>query len=473
MNIQSVKIPLNADYFDVTDYVYDKNGNQIRLNQSRQDKTGKFEIGLHLSTENSGYGYEIFNYNGFNQLISYQNEQDTKASYTYMPNGLRLSKTVNGTKTNFIWDGNDLVLEVNGNNLRSYAKAPGYMRTGTNTEDTDKLYVFNGHGDVTTLTDMSGNKVTDYDYDAFGNQKRTVNDFNPFRYCGEYQDTETGLIYLRNRYYNPEIGRFINEDPVKDGVNWYSYCGGNPIAFIDSFGLEKIVVSGGAYAEEGKGFKYNFIEPSIKNLRELIANNTTGEQITWLIAHAGYEDIDYERFEKIAYEDLGISLKYFSNVDNLIKYINGADERNDPITKFIVYSHGLEEKISFGYNCGEAKKDLEFKKEDVEKLNPKAFKNADARFESCNTGTGGDNSIAALWQQRVGGKVWAYEGRSDYSHIMYPENYSKVDAFMIRDSLSDKIKISINIRRKQWGFSRHGSDYYPKADNGARRIMYG
>lgn len=57
------------------------------------------------------------------------------------------------------------------------------------------------------------------------------------RYCGEYYDAETSLIYLRARYYNPSIGRFISVDPIKDGTNWYVYCSNNPIAFVDPSGL--------------------------------------------------------------------------------------------------------------------------------------------------------------------------------------------------------------------------------------------
>ena len=61
--------------------------------------------------------------------------------------------------------------------------------------------------------------------------------YNPFGYRGEYTDSESGLVYLRARMYDPETGRFINEDPAKDGLNWYVYCNGNPITFIDPFGL--------------------------------------------------------------------------------------------------------------------------------------------------------------------------------------------------------------------------------------------
>lgn len=61
-------------------------------------------------------------------------------------------------------------------------------------------------------------------------------DTNPFRYCGEYYDAETGLIYLRARYYDTDIGRFISEDPIRDGLNWYVYCGNNPVNRIDPNG---------------------------------------------------------------------------------------------------------------------------------------------------------------------------------------------------------------------------------------------
>ena len=74
-------------------------------------------------------------------------------------------------------------------------------------------------------------------YDAFGNLRSVTGEtYNPFRYCGEYMDAESGLIYLRNRYYDPSVGRFITEDPAKDGANWYVYCGNNPVNRWDPLG---------------------------------------------------------------------------------------------------------------------------------------------------------------------------------------------------------------------------------------------
>ena len=118
----------------------------------------------------------------------------------------------------------------------------------TSAEET-AYYRMNAHGDVVAVVDGFGETLKTYKYDAFGKQEEdgnewlkilfgvNVEDSNPFRYCAEYYDEETEFIYLRARYYSPEIQRFISEDPIKDGINWYAYCGNNPIVFIDYTGL--------------------------------------------------------------------------------------------------------------------------------------------------------------------------------------------------------------------------------------------
>ena len=69
-----------------------------------------------------------------------------------------------------------------------------------------QYYVYDGHGNVT------GYAGENYSYDAFGNLQTDNENINPFLYCGEYTDAETGMIYLRNRYYDPTTGRFITKD---------------------------------------------------------------------------------------------------------------------------------------------------------------------------------------------------------------------------------------------------------------------
>ncbi|MDO4302192.1 MAG: RHS repeat-associated core domain-containing protein [Clostridia bacterium] len=159
----------------------------------------------------------------------------TAAAYSYLPNHYRMSKTVDGVVTQQIWDGNNIVAEANSANaiLRSYTRGHQLL-----TDDDRRAYMYDGHGNLVQQNrGTAAENVTRYD--AYGNKiekSGTAND-TPFGYCGEYLDKESGLIYLRNRYYDSESGRFISEDPIKDGSNWYSYCSGNPIRFIDKNGM--------------------------------------------------------------------------------------------------------------------------------------------------------------------------------------------------------------------------------------------
>ena len=85
------------------------------------------------------------------------------------------------------------------------------------------------------LIDNNGNTVVEYYYDAWGNHKvvdekgdeitdqDNVGNLNPFRYRGYYYDTETGLYFLQTRYYDPEVGRFLNRDSVSDTQTVFSY----------------------------------------------------------------------------------------------------------------------------------------------------------------------------------------------------------------------------------------------------------
>lgn len=101
----------------------------------------------------------------------------------------------------------------------------------------EKLFSSDAHGN--TDAGYDGPSVKRYTYDAYGNAIRdNGEDDNPYRYCGENYDEETGLYYLRARYYDPSIGRFMSEDPAQDGLNWYVYCGNNPVMFVDPSGLD-------------------------------------------------------------------------------------------------------------------------------------------------------------------------------------------------------------------------------------------
>ncbi len=116
--------------------------------------------------------------------------------------------------------------------------------------------VTNEFGDVLEIRSFDGSKrVAKYEYDAWGNvisiigsddkpitSTGHIGNLNPIRYRGYYYDTETGFYYVSSRYYDPEIGRFINADSQlnqKDGIlgyNMFAYCHNNPIMYSDPTG---------------------------------------------------------------------------------------------------------------------------------------------------------------------------------------------------------------------------------------------
>ncbi len=177
-------------------------------------------------------------YNLSGQLASVTSGGDT-TSYVYWPSGLRMYKACGTEKNHFVWDGASLVYESAGATV--YTRGTGLIAAHDGTDLS--YYLFNGHGDVVQLADSAGAVTQEYDYDAFGVEKDAdTADANPFRYCGEYFDADTGTYYLRARYYAPALGRFTSEDPAQDGLNWYTYCAANPIFFVDPSGY-RIVIS--------------------------------------------------------------------------------------------------------------------------------------------------------------------------------------------------------------------------------------
>ena len=247
---------------DVTKYVYDNNGNQIK-------KIGYITKGVNgspsqdLVSENElNNTYEIYKYNEFNEMTSFESNKESKWEYAYLPNGLRYRKSNASNFDRYVWDRNgNIIAEMNGEgNLTSkYVRGNKLI-----SKDGNEYFGYDGHGSVVNISNESGKSIKSYDYDAFGVElNRDVNDTNLFRYCGEQYDNETDSIYLRARYYNPSLGRFTTEDTYwnssnriygdkeyKEGEikypdykaiiqseNLYIYCINNPTCYLDITGL--------------------------------------------------------------------------------------------------------------------------------------------------------------------------------------------------------------------------------------------
>lgn len=177
----------------------------------------------------------------------------TNAQFSYDHNGLRVKKVVNGTTTNYILNGKNVVHLTQGSyDLHFFYDAqdkPAMVRFN----NVDYFYVYNLQGDVVAIVDTNGSSMVTYSYDAWGNPisktgtlAATLGTVNPFRYRGYVYDEETGLYYLRSRYYNPGWKRFINADQSLSEKNLFSYCLENPINRCDVDGNESVAVIIGA-----------------------------------------------------------------------------------------------------------------------------------------------------------------------------------------------------------------------------------
>ena len=223
-----------------TIYTYDANGNLYTTFGRSYTMNPYHKNSLLASVVSDSMGITQYTFNTVNQLVGVQKD-GLAATYSYLPDGMRSEKTVNGVTTGHLWDGTNMVAETSDDAVvYKYVRGAGLLYT-ENATDEKTWYVKDAHGDTVQLTDGNGNIVWNYAYDAFGNQKETVNSgtepYNPFRYTGEYFDAETGFIYLRARYMDPQNGRFISEDPVCDGTNWYVYAAGNPVMLFDPSGM--------------------------------------------------------------------------------------------------------------------------------------------------------------------------------------------------------------------------------------------
>lgn len=176
---------------------------------------------------------------------------ETVITYAYDGDGNRIRKTVNGETTEYEYiDGKLLSLKKGADVLRflydETDKVYGFLYNGDVC-----YYVFNLQGDITGIRKADGWDAASYSYDAWGNptgiydDNTTLATLNPFRYRGYFYDEETGFYLTGTRYYDPEIGRFINADDtaVLDAdyenmaqYNLYAYCWNNPVNMDDQDG---------------------------------------------------------------------------------------------------------------------------------------------------------------------------------------------------------------------------------------------
>ena len=188
----------------------------------------------------------------------------TALSFKYNSSGLRTEKSVNGVPTKYIYLGGKVAFETTGAETSHYTYDGSGAPFSMTYNGSEYFYLTNLQGDVTGLADAAGATVVSYTYDSWGKLTSTTGSMatslgvkNPYRYRGYRYDTETGLYYLQSRYYNPEIGRFINADDASIlylsnneilHYNIFIYVNNNPINHIDPTGHLAEILIGAAFS---------------------------------------------------------------------------------------------------------------------------------------------------------------------------------------------------------------------------------
>lgn len=314
-------------------FTYDRGGNltghkqyaytegtlgEVELYEDFQYSNANWKDQMTRRVYNGYYNYDM-TYDAIGNLTSYagwtytwaegrrlvKQVQDSKTvTYAYDASGLRVKKTYNSTVYDYTWSGSKLVhLKVGNNHLHFFyddAGSPSMMLYN----GVPYRYVKNLQGDIIAIVDSSGTTVVEYKYDPWGKKESrtgslsgTVGYYNPFRYRGYIFDEETWMYYLKDRYYYPELRRFISADIVLGQVgkllspNAYCYCLNNTLLFADE---------DGKFAEIIKSLRVvlNRVKSRIKITAYSVANR--GNQMVTQV-HRVFERLNSKTGSDVAY----------------------------------------------------------------------------------------------------------------------------------------------------------------------------
>ncbi|MGN5612539.1 RHS repeat-associated core domain-containing protein, partial [Xanthomonas hortorum] len=175
------------------------------------------------------------------RLSQIQQGGTTIASVNYDALGRRTAKTEGGTSTQYLYDRLDTVQETQGTTVNPILTGLGIDQRYARNDTSGRTYFLTDQlGSTRLLTNAAGSAVQRYDYDPYGTTTQSSAAYtNPYQYTGREKDA-SGLYYYRARYYRPQWGRFISEDPIRlaGGINSYGYVDGNPVSYVDPYGMQ-------------------------------------------------------------------------------------------------------------------------------------------------------------------------------------------------------------------------------------------
>ena len=239
----------------ITTTSYDANNRQLTFG----DKTLAYDDNGNLQSITDSNGTTLYQWNARNQLVGISGPNGN-ASFVYDGMGRREKKTINGSLTEFLYDGVNPVQESSGAAiLANILPGLGIDEFLTRTDvvaGVTSNFLADALGSPVAVTDNAGAVQTEYTYESFGKTTATgASNSNSYQYTGRENDG-TGLYYYRARYYHPALQRFIGEDPLNFGggdINLFAYVHGNPTNLVDPEGLLDMGSGAGTTVGTGLG----------------------------------------------------------------------------------------------------------------------------------------------------------------------------------------------------------------------------
>jgi RHS repeat-associated protein len=219
----------------------------------------------------TNFGSTTYTWNARNQLTA---TSGGGATFAYDALGRRVSATVNGVTTPYLYDGQNPAM-VSSNQLLAGSGLDEIYAQISSSGTTS--YLRDGVNNTVADTNSSAATTANYLYSPYGDTASTGTPSTQLQYTGRENDGATGLYYYRARYYSPQLGRFISEDPLGlgGGANFYAYVNGNPISYRDSSGKDPALALIGAVVGGGYGL-----------INGWIAGDSNAELITDVLAGA-------------------------------------------------------------------------------------------------------------------------------------------------------------------------------------------